>query len=151
MRAVRRVLAGVIIGLSVGSMALAATPQQAKTLVDKALAYAGAQGTEKAYAAFNTPGSEFFDGELYIFAYDMEGKNLALGGNPKMTGKNLIDMKSADGKFVIKDFIEVVKTKGEGWVDYKWANPETKKIQDKTSYIKKIPGSDAFLGCGYYK
>lgn len=148
---IKRLFAALLINLALIGAAFSATPEQAKTLVEKALAYVKANGTEKAYKEFNTPGSQFFDGELYIFAYDMQGNNLALGGNPKMTGKNLLDMKSADGKFVIKDFIEIVKTKGEGWYDYKWSNPETKKIQDKSSYIKKIPGTEAFLGSGFYK
>lgn len=148
---IKRIIVAVLANLVLLGSALAATPDQAKALVEKALAYVKANGTEKAYKEFNTPGSQFFDGELYIFAYDMQGNNLALGGNPKMTGKNLIDMKAADGKPVIKDFIEIIKAKGEGWYDYKWSNPETKKIQDKTSYIKKIPGTEAFLGCGFYK
>lgn len=147
----KKLLAALLLNVALAGSVLAATPEQAKALVDKALAHVKAVGPEKAYQDFNTPGGKFVDGELYIFAYDTQGTNLALGGNPKMAGKNLIDMKSADGKFVIKDFIEIVKAKGEGWYDYKWSNPETKKIQDKTSYVKKIPGSDAFLGCGYYK
>jgi signal transduction histidine kinase len=148
---IKRLCAALLINVALVGAACAATPDQAKVLVDKALAYVKANGTEKAYKEFNTPGSQFFDGELYIFAYDVQGNNLALGGNPKMTGKNLLDMKSADGKFVIKDFIEIIKTKGEGWYDYKWSNPESKKIQDKSSYVKKIPGTDAFLGSGFYK
>lgn len=147
----KRILAAFLITLAMVGSAFAATPEQAKAMVDKALAHVKAVGPEKAYVDFNTAGNQFFDGELYIFAYDMQGNNLALGGNPKMTGKSLIDMKSADGKFVIKDFIEIIKAKGSGWYDYKWANPETKKIQDKTSYIVKIPGTEAFLGCGIYK
>ena len=147
----KRIVAAFIIALALLGSAFAATPEQAKAMVDKALAHVKAVGPEKAYVDFNTPGNQFFDGELYIFAYDMQGKNLALGGNPKMTGRELIDMKSADGKPLIRDLIEIIKTKGSGWYDYKWANPETKKIQDKTSYIVKIPGTEAFLGCGIYK
>ena len=147
----KRMLAALFINIAMIGASFAATPDQAKALVDKALAYVKANGTEKAYKEFNTPGGQFIEGELYIFAYDMQGNNLALGGNPKMTGKNLLDMKSADGKLLIQDFIGIIKTKGEGWYDYKWSNPETKKIQDKSSYIKKIPGTDAFLGCGFYK
>jgi signal transduction histidine kinase len=133
------------------SVFAAATQAQAKAMVEKAVTYAKTNGNEKAYQEFNTAGSQFFAGELYIFAYDMDGTNLALGANPKMTGKNLLDMKSADGKFFLQEMIEVVKSKGEGWVEYKWTNPETKKIQDKASFVKKIPGSNSFVGCGIYK
>ena len=147
----KRLFVALLINLALVASVFGATPDQAKAMVDKAIAHTKAVGVQKAYQDFNTPGNQFFDGELYIFAYDMQGNNLALGGNPKMTGKNLIDMKSADGKFVIKDFIEIIKSKGEGWYEYKWANPETKKVQDKSSYIKKIPGTEAFLGCGFSK
>lgn len=151
MNVVKKVVGALVINLALLASVFAATPDQAKVMVGKALTYAKANGPEKAYKEFNTPGSQFFDGELYIFAYDMQGNCQALGGNPKMAGKNLLEMKTADGKFLIKDFIEIIKTKGEGWYDYKWTNPETKKIQDKTSYIKKIPGTDVFLGSGFYK
>jgi cytochrome c len=45
--------------------------------------------------------------------------------------------------------IEDAKTKGTGWSDYKWANPVTKKIDDKTTYFMKV--DDVVLGCGIYK
>lgn len=123
---------------------------QAKEAVDKAIAYIQVNGTEKSYVLFNTPGNQFNSGDLYIFAYDMEGKNLAMGNNPKLTGRSLINLKTPDGKFLIRDFIEIIKAKGEGWHDYRWVNPEVNKLQDKRSYIKKIPGANAFLGCGFY-
>lgn len=152
MKIVKKIVGVLLINLVLMTGAFAApTPNQAKAMVEKAISYAKAKGVENAYKEFNTAGSQFFEGELYIFAYDMEGNNLALGANPKMTGKNLLEMKSADGKFYLKEMIEVIKSKGEGWVDYKWTNPETKKIQDKTSFVKKIPGTNAFAGCGIYK
>jgi len=152
MNIVKKLLAVMLINLVMMTGAFAgATQGQAKAMVEKAVAYAKTNGAEKAYTEFNTAGSQFFDGELYVFAYDMDGNNLALGANPKMTGKNLLDMKSADGKLFLQEMIALVKSKGEGWVEYKWTNPETKKIQDKASFVKKIPGTNAFVGCGIYK
>jgi signal transduction histidine kinase len=152
MTSLKKLCVALLVNLAlIASASAAATPEQAQAMVEKAIAYIDAHGTEQAYKAFNTPGSEFFDGELYIFAYDFNGLALALGANPKVVGKNLIDMKSADGKPIIRDFIDLTKAKGEGWYDYKWINPETKKVQDKTSYLKKVPGADALVGCGIYK
>lgn len=152
MNIVKKIFGALLINwVLMGSAFAGATPDQAKAMVEKAVAYAKANGPENAYKEFNTAGSKFFDGELYVFAYDLDGNNLALGANPKMVGKNLLEMKSADGKFYLKDMIEVIKSKGEGWVDYKWTNPETKKIQDKASFVKKIPGTNAFVGSGIYK
>lgn len=152
MNLLKKMFGVLVLNLALVSVAFAgATQEQAKAMVEKAIAYAKANGAEKAYTEFNTPGSQFFDGELYVFAYDLEGTNLALGSNPKMTGKNLLEMKSADGKYYLKEMIETIKSKGEGWVEYKWINPETKKMQDKISFVKKIPGTNAFAGCGVYK
>jgi len=48
------------------------------------------------------------------------------------------------------EFVAVAKTKGEGWVDYKWANPVSKAVEPKSSFVKKA--NDAMLvGCGFYK
>jgi signal transduction histidine kinase len=38
---------------------------------------------------------------------------------------------------------------GSGWVDYKWPNPVTKKIQTKSAYVVKV--NDNVCGTGYYK
>lgn len=152
MTSLKKLCVALLVNLAlIASASAAATPEQAQAMVEKAIAYINAHGADQAYKEFNTAGSEFFDGELYMFAYDFNGRALALGANPKVVGKDLIDMKAADGKPIIRDFIDLVKAKGEGWYDYKWINPETKKVQDKTSYLKKVPGVDALVGCGIYK
>lgn len=135
-----------------GSALAGATPEQVKIFVDKAVAHVKQVGPAQAYKDFNTAGSKFFDGELFIFAYDFEGNCLALGASPQLTGKNLINMTSADGKFIIKDFIQLARTKGDGWYeDYQFMNPQTKKLSTKSAYIKRIPGQDAFVASGYHR
>jgi hypothetical protein len=151
MDSLKKLLVVLLVNLLFSTSVFAASPNQAKALVEKALAYIQANGAQKAYKEFNTPGSQFFDGELYIFAFDFDGNNLALGGIPKLVGRNLLDMKSPDGAYVIKDFIQIAKTKGEGWYDYRWLNPTVNKIQAKSSFVKKIPNANAFVGCGFYK
>ena len=44
---------------------------------------------------------------------------------------------------------EPAKKDGEGWVDYKWPNPTTKKVEGKSSYVKKV--GDLIIGVGIYK
>ena len=41
-----------------------------------------------------------------------------------MVGKNVIESKDSNGKVVVKELIEVAKTKGEGWVEYMYPNPQ---------------------------
>jgi cytochrome c len=125
------------------------TPQEAEAMVKKAVAFVKANGKDKAFEAFNDQKGKFIDGDLYIFVYDLTGKCVSHGGNPKMIGKDLIDMKDADGKPFVKERVEIIKTKGKGWQNYKWTNPVTKTIEDKTVYIEKA--EDVIVGCGAYK
>jgi cytochrome c len=125
------------------------TADEAKTLMDKAVAYVKANGKEKAFAEFTNQKGKFIDRDLYIFAVDFKGLTLAHGGNEKLVGKDMYGLKDADDKLFIQKFIEVAKTKGSGWVDYKWSNPLTKKIENKSTYVQRI--DDYFLGCGIYK
>ena len=125
------------------------TQDEAKAMVKKAIEYYKANGREKAFAEFSNPHGKFVDGDLYIFVYDLQGKCLAHGGNPKMIDKDLILMKDADGKAFVKERIEIAKTKGSGWQDYKFNNPVTKEIEKKTAYVEKV--DNVIIGCGAYK
>lgn len=128
-----------------------ASADECVAFVKKAAAYIKANGKEKAFAEFNNTKGQFIDRNLYIFAYDLKGVNLAIGnGNSsKMVGKNLLDMRDADGTYLIKGLIQVANSKGQGWFDYKWPNPVNKSVEAKSSYVEKI--DDYFIGAGIYK
>ena len=114
-------------------------------MIQKAAAFIKANGKEKAIAEFNNPQGKFIDRDLYILAVDFKGIILANGANAKRVGQNMHELKDANGKLLFPEFFETVKTKGSGWVDYKWVNPETKKVEDKSTYIQKT--DDFFIGC----
>jgi len=92
---------------------------------------------------------DFHDRDLYPFIYDMSGLCVAHGAREALIGKNLIDLKDQDGKFLIREMVAMSKGPGSGWIDYKWPNPLTNKIEDKSSYIEKM--GDYFVGVGVYK
>ncbi len=79
----------------------------------------------------------------------MKGKNLA-HIVPKLVGQDHSNLKDKLGFAFMREFIKVAQTRGSGWVEYWWANPVTKKIQPKLSYIKKV-NDNMFIGCGIYK
>ena len=129
-----------------------ASRDEAVAMVKKAAAFLKENGKEKAFAEFNKPNGSFVDRDLYIFAYSANGDgiNLAHGANSSLIGKNLLDLRDADGKAIIKTIIEAGNSKaGSGWVDYKWPNPMTKAVEQKTSYVEKV--GDVVLGSGVYK
>jgi signal transduction histidine kinase len=124
------------------------TEEEAKALVKKAIAYVKEVGKEKALAEFSNLKGKFIDRDLYIFVYDLNGTVLAHGQNPKLIGKNLYNVKDADGKEYVKERIELVKAKGSGWQEYKFMNPLTKKIERKRAYVELY--QDMIIGCGAY-
>jgi hypothetical protein len=149
---IKRCVGGVALGLSLLGSAQAAdrgTPAEAEAMVKKAVAYIKAQGPEKAYDEF-TNGKSFKDRDLYVIVYDLNGKNLAQGANPKLVGKDLIGLKDPDGKPLIQMFVDLAKSKGKGWVEgYKFLNPTTQKIENKAMYLERV--GDTLVGCGIYK
>ncbi len=116
--------------------------------VNKAVAYAAENGKEAALAAFNDPHGEFQVGELYIFAYDFSGKNLA-HYDQSLVGKDLIDLKDPNGKPIIREFVRIAKS-GSGWLSYVWANPaDDDRPAAKIGYITRVD-DDWLLGAGTY-
>lgn len=127
------------------------TADEAKALADKALAHVKAVGTAKAFEDFTAKDGKWQNKDLYVFVIDHEGMTTAHGANKALVGKNLGELKDPNGKLFIKEMLELAKTKGTGWVDYMFTDPQTKKTGNKSSYVAKIPGYDGFLGVGIYK
>ncbi|SMP61026.1 Single Cache domain 2-containing protein [Noviherbaspirillum suwonense] len=125
------------------------TAAEAEAMVKKAVTLIKTEGPAKAYDEF-TNGKSFKDRDLYVIVYDLNGKNLAQGANPKLVGKDLIGLKDPDGKPLIQMFVDLAKSKGKGWVEgYKFLNPTTQKIEGKAMYLERV--GDTLVGCGIYK
>jgi cytochrome c len=121
-------------------------------LVDKAAALTEGKG-KSAFPEFKKKGSEWLKGETYIFIADMSGTILMHPANPELETKSIIDLKDANGKAFMREFIETAKTKGSGWVDYMWPKPGEKSPSKKLSYVKrtKMPdGEMVIVGTGTY-
>jgi cytochrome c len=124
------------------------TREEATAMVQKAAALLTKDGKDKAFEAFDDHAGPFADRDLYIFVLDMNGTTVAHATNKALIGKTLLNMKDADGKLFVQELIATATTKGEGWVDYKWSNPVSKKIEAKSSFVKKV--GDYVIGCGVY-
>jgi cytochrome c len=131
------------------SIVCATTKEEVKEFVNKAVLYCQKVGKEKCLKDF-TYSPEWKKGSLYIFAVDMNGVTIAHGGNPKIVGKNVSNLKDKNGKYFIREMINIVKKKGEGWVLYYWFDRVTKKVRPKISFVKKVDDT-FFVGCGIYK
>ncbi len=130
-------------------LSYASGKDDAKALVKQAAALVKYQGKGKALAEISKPKGTFDKGELYVFAYDLQGVMVAHPKNPALIGKNLIDVPDSDGKLFRKEIVEKARLKGSGWVDYLYLNPETNEVEHKTTYLLKV--GDIILCCGAYK
>ncbi|HIJ81927.1 MAG TPA: cache type 2 domain-containing protein [Desulfuromonadales bacterium] len=143
-------LAALVTGLfGFSGIACASGKDDAKSLVKHAAAFVKYQGKGKALAEISKPRGQFDKGELYVFAYDLQGVMVAHPKNPALIGKNLIDVPDNDGKLFRRDIVEKAKTKGSGWVDYMYLNPETNEVEHKTTYLQKM--GDIIICAGAYK
>ena len=125
------------------------TKQEAEAMVQKAVKHIGSTGREKAYTDFTDKKPGWVDRDLYVVVYDLNGKVLAHGQNPKQVGKELIDMKDADGKEFVKERVQLANAKGKFWHDYKFTDPVTKKVLPKEMYCEKV--DDTAVCAGVYK
>ncbi len=126
-----------------------ATAAEATAMVKKGVAFINANGKEKGTAEISNKTGQFIDRDLYLVVYALDGTVRAHGANDKMIGKNLIDLKDVDGKEFVKERVELAKTKGTFWQDYKFTDPTTKKIAPKSMYCEKL--DDAAVCGGIYK
>ncbi len=141
------VLLFVVVGLVYAQQRIASV--EAKAMLNKAVAFYKANGQEKAFAAFNDRKGQFVDQELYIFVLDMNGKILAHGVKPELIGKDMNEIRDVYEKNFLKEMVDKAKTKGTGVVHYRWENPRTLSVEDKSSYIERVNG--VVIGCGYYE
>lgn len=134
--------------MSLGSSVFAgdnATKDDAVKMVKEGIKFIKAQGNEKGYAEISHKGGKFTDRDLYLVVYGLDGVVHAHGANEKMIGKNLIELKDVDGKAFVKERVDLARSKGVFWQDYKFTNPVTKKVEPKSMYCEKL---DEVAVCG---
>lgn len=139
-----------VAGLSLCAFAWAgATRSEAQAQVTAAIAHAKKVGVEQAIKDINS-GAEWKIKGMNVIFDDMKGVVLASSLNDRLIGRNTLDAKDPTGKEYVKEFI-LAAQKGEGWVDYQFINPETKKIEDRTMFVRRVPGFDGFVGVAISK
>jgi TRAP-type uncharacterized transport system substrate-binding protein len=106
-------------------------------------------GPEATFAAVNA--GQFNDRDLYPFIHTIDGTlHVANGAWPGIRGKNLHDMRDQNGKFTTQEFMRIATTPPyQGWSDFRWRNPKTGSIDDKSAWIERM--GEYLIGVGIYK
>lgn len=125
-----------------------ANEKEAESMVSKVITSLKSN-KQKTLDEITAKDAKWIDRDLYPVVYDLNGKALAHGQNPKQVGKDLIGLKDADGKEFVKERVELAKSKGKFWQDYKFTDPITKKILAKKMYCEKW--EEEVVCAGIYK
>ncbi len=134
---------------SVGVSGTNTTVDELKSFVENAYIYANKVGEEKALSEFNNPNGDFIDGELYIFAYDMNGTVLALPYQPDLIGENRWYLQDTTGIKYVQRAIAQAQL-GGGFVYSLYENPNNNFVSElKLSYVMSV-NDTWYLGSGIY-
>lgn len=117
--------------------------------VDEAVNYVKDNGKERALLEFNNRSGSFVRGELYIFAYDFNGTNIAHPIRPDLVGhdqRNLLDINDVA---IARNELALAK-RGGGFMYLVFQNPIHENREElKLIYLKKVDDS-LWLGSGTY-
>jgi cytochrome c len=148
----KRVLSAALIVLAMASVHATEEPTEkdAIAMTERGAAFIKAHGKDEMMKRIAAKDAEFVQGSLYVDMRDINtGIVLAHPFNPTIVGKDLTDVPDASGKKYRREIIELAARKGKGWVDYMYKNPQTGKIEPKTTYILRV--GDVVLEAGIYK
>jgi cytochrome c len=137
------------LGFSQAVFAAEPSEKDAIAMVEKGAAFMKGSSKDEMIKRINAKDADFVQGPLYLTMRDSKGVILANPVNPAMIGKDLVDVPDADGKLFRREILELAKKKGKGWVDYKFKNPASGKVEAKTTYIYLV--GDVTLEAGIYK
>jgi cytochrome c len=140
---------GAVIAASLANAADRATKDEAIAMVQKAVAYIKANGTDKAYAEIDKKGGMFTDRDLYIVVYGLDGHVYAHGANAKLIGTDQSNAKDPDGKPFVAERVALAKKGQPFWQDYKFMDPLTQTVVPKEMYCE--PLNDIAVCGGVYK
>jgi len=148
--------------LAASVMAESATKEECVALCKGAANFINEKGLDAATAEIGNKNGKFVTKNTYVFLMDLEGNRLAhpfaAPNDPKIM--KLFDMKDTTGKMFVREFIEVAKTKGEGWTEYMYPTPEELKkptpfkekiSSKKLSYVYRVPGKDLMVIAGFFE
>lgn len=134
--------------IAVGYYIPRASAGQAKAMLNRAsdAVKADAKG---AFQAFNDLNGKFIEDDLYVFVISIDDMSFrAHGATPRLVGSDAKTLTDPNGKPIIQEMISIVKSKGQGELDYAWRNPVTSKIEKKHTFVRKV--GNYLVGVGYY-
>lgn len=125
------------------------TADDAMRLTKKAVAFAKKYGRQRLLEEVANRQGQLVDRDLYLTVTDMQANTLVNGNNAKLNGKNVMELRDVDGKYFVRERLAVLKYQPGGWIDYRWPDPVSGRIVQKSAYFERL--DNLVISCGYYK
>lgn len=126
------------------------TREEAIAMAERALEMYQAEGADTLFAAVADPeDARFHDRDLYVWIIGFDMVMRAHGVKPALAGKDLTNLTDVDGVKINVVAAEVAKADGKGWFSYKWQNPGTGTVDNKSSYVINVD-DELIIGVGVY-
>jgi two-component system cell cycle sensor histidine kinase/response regulator CckA len=91
------------------------------------------------------------EGKDYFWINDMHPKMLMHPYRPDLDGKDLSDYRDSKGKKIFVEFVNAVKRRNAGYVDYAWQwKDDPERIARKISYVRGFKPWGWIVGTGIY-
>jgi signal transduction histidine kinase len=121
-------------------------PETMTLLVKSALGYLQSHLDDETFAALIAKKGDFIRGDLFVFAFDVDGYCYAWGDTHELIWKNILNWKDDEGKLFIKNMIEG-SSQGPDHFIYKF----NKKM--RVDYVEQVEknGKTYCIGSGFYK
>jgi cytochrome c len=139
-----------VTGLANASLNDSSSKTELISFVESALAYAQEKGKDKALAEFSNKTGSFVRGDLYVYAYDFNGTNIAHPFKPDWIGKNKLNETDSNGVPLVRSALNVAK-EGKGFTYVIFPNPaHGNRDEFKILYVMKVD-DNWWLGSGIYQ
>jgi len=91
-----------------------------------------------------------YAGNEYFFIHTTDMVAVMTPNLPDRVGENMGDVKDANGKLIVRAFVDVVSRQQAGFVDYFWPKRGSDTPEPKLSYVKLFEPWGWMLGTGLY-
>ena len=138
-------------------IAESATKEECIAKCEEAAQLITEKGMDAAFQRLQKKDGKFVWKDSYVYVMDFTGTHLTHPLRPDSVGKNFLEAKLPDGRYLVKELIEIAKTKGEGWIEYMYPKPEELakpkpwKLSKKLAYVYRIPGKELFVSAGVFE
>jgi signal transduction histidine kinase len=127
--------------------------KDAQEMVDDVIEYMEKVGPKRVIRDINSGKSHrWHNGALYVFMYQVEprGYMVAHAVNSALVNKNLYDLTDPEGKLFVKEYLDTAIEKGYSEIPFKWPNPITNKIENKTGICRMTKDKKYVICSGAY-